>query len=199
MRYVTGGVYAAFVAVITVVLLASLFHSVVEGRAGAQQPTERASDESPGIDAGQIGVRLAAKEQRTARATEGEFAAPGRAAGRCRPSSGDGRGHSGRDGDGGHPGRRHAGGAGAHPGPGRHGHQQRGAVPGHPGAAPARRSGAAGRVGRDPVDPRRGQSDHTRPTTVALIRRPGGSPIQNVSVDSVARVRRARENSQGMA
>ena len=35
-------------------------------RGGAQQPTERASDESPGIDAGQIGVRLAAKEQRTA-------------------------------------------------------------------------------------------------------------------------------------
>ena len=66
MRYVTGGVYAAFVAVITVVLLASLFPSVVEGRAGAQQPQERASDESPGIDAGQIGVRLAAKEQRTA-------------------------------------------------------------------------------------------------------------------------------------
>ena len=66
MRYVTGGVYAAFVAVITVVLLASLFPSVVEGRPGAQQPTERASDESPGIDAGQIGVRLAAKEQRTA-------------------------------------------------------------------------------------------------------------------------------------
>ena len=66
MRYVTGGVYAAFVAVITVVLLASLFPSAVEGRGGAQQPTERASDESPGIDAGQIGVRLAAKEQRTA-------------------------------------------------------------------------------------------------------------------------------------
>ena len=66
MRYITGGVYAAFVAVITVVLLASLFPSAVEGRGGAQQPTERASDESPGIDAGQIGVRLAAKEQRTA-------------------------------------------------------------------------------------------------------------------------------------
>ena len=48
MRYVTGGVYAAFVAVITVVLLASLFPSVVEGRAGAQQPQERASDESAG-------------------------------------------------------------------------------------------------------------------------------------------------------
>ena len=66
MRYITGGVYAAFVAVITVVLLASLFPSAVEGRAVAQQPTERASGESPGIDAGQIGVRLAAKEQRTA-------------------------------------------------------------------------------------------------------------------------------------
>ena len=66
MRYITGGVYAAFVAIITVVLLASLFPSAVEGRAIAQQPTERASDESPRIDAGQIGVRLAAKEQRTA-------------------------------------------------------------------------------------------------------------------------------------
>ena len=66
MRYIAGGVYAAFVAAITVVLLASLFPTAVEGRARAQQPAERASDESPGIDAGQIGVRLGAKAQRTA-------------------------------------------------------------------------------------------------------------------------------------
>ena len=66
MRYIAGGVYQAFVAVITVVLLASLFPAAVEGQARPQQATERASDESSGIDAGQIGVRLGVKAQRTA-------------------------------------------------------------------------------------------------------------------------------------
>ena len=42
MRYIAGGAYEAFVAVITVVLLASLFPAVVEGRARPQQAKERA-------------------------------------------------------------------------------------------------------------------------------------------------------------
>ena len=65
MRYIAGGAYEAFVAAITVVLLASLFPTAVEGRTRAQPPPERASDEVPGIDAGQIGTQLAAKAQRT--------------------------------------------------------------------------------------------------------------------------------------
>jgi hypothetical protein len=66
MHSIVSEVYKAFIAVVTVVLLVAPLTAAVEGRARPQQATERASDESPGIDAGQIGVRLGVKAQRTA-------------------------------------------------------------------------------------------------------------------------------------
>ena len=60
------GVYGAFVAVATVVLLASLFSTFVEGRGCAQQPQPRAGQEVPVTAARQIEAQLEAKAHRTA-------------------------------------------------------------------------------------------------------------------------------------
>ena len=62
----TGGVYGAFVAVATVVLLASLFSAVVEGRGSVQQPQPRAGQEVPVTAGRQIEAQLEAKAHRTA-------------------------------------------------------------------------------------------------------------------------------------
>ena len=117
LRRAPGGV--RFIAVVTVVLLASLLTAADEGQSGAQQPSAQAGGESPGTgrpeDRGAAGRKGAAN----ARATEGELPAPECVAGsRRRSSAGEGRGYRGRAGDGGHPGRRHASSPGAHPGPG---------------------------------------------------------------------------------
>ena len=61
-----GGVYGAFVAVATVVLLASLFSAVVEGRGSVQQPQPRAGQEVPVTAGRQIEAQLEAKAHRTA-------------------------------------------------------------------------------------------------------------------------------------
>ena len=58
-------VYEVFIAIVTVVLLASLFTGTVEGQGRAQQPSAQASSESPGTTDRQIKARLAAKAQRT--------------------------------------------------------------------------------------------------------------------------------------
>ena len=65
MSYVVSEVYEVFIAVVTVVLLASLFTGAVEGQGRAQQPSAQASSESPGTTDRQIKARLAAKAQRT--------------------------------------------------------------------------------------------------------------------------------------
>ena len=65
MSYVVSEVYEVFIAVVTVVLLASLFTAAVEGQGRAQQPSAQASSESPGTTDRQIKARLAAKTQRT--------------------------------------------------------------------------------------------------------------------------------------
>ena len=65
MSYIVSEVYEVFIAVVTVVLLASLFTGAVEGQGRAQQPSAQASSESPGTTDRQIKARLAAKGQRT--------------------------------------------------------------------------------------------------------------------------------------
>ena len=65
MSYVVSEVYEVFIAVVTVVLLTSLFTAAVEGQGRAQQPSAQASSESPGTTDRQIKARLAAKTQRT--------------------------------------------------------------------------------------------------------------------------------------
>ena len=65
MSYIVSEVYEVFIAVVTVVLLASLFTAAVEGQGRAQQPSAQASSESPGTTDRQIKARLAAKAQRT--------------------------------------------------------------------------------------------------------------------------------------
>ena len=65
MSYIVSEVYEVFIAVVTVVLLASLFTGAVEGQGRAQQPSAQASSESPGTTDRQIKARLAAKAQRT--------------------------------------------------------------------------------------------------------------------------------------
>ncbi len=65
MSYVVSEVYEVFIAVVTVVLLASLFTGAVGGQGRAQQPSAQASSESPGTTDRQIKARLAAKAQRT--------------------------------------------------------------------------------------------------------------------------------------
>ena len=65
MSYVVSEVYEVFIAVVTVVLLASRFTAAVEGQGRAQQPSAQASSESPGTTDRQIKARLAAKAQRT--------------------------------------------------------------------------------------------------------------------------------------
>ena len=65
MSYVVSEVYEVFIAVVTVVLLASLFTGAVEGQGRAQQPSAQASSEPPGTTDRQIKARLAAKGQRT--------------------------------------------------------------------------------------------------------------------------------------
>ena len=65
MSYVVSEVYEVFIAIVTVVLLASLFTGAVEGQGRAQQPSAQASSESPGTTDRQIKARLAAKAQRT--------------------------------------------------------------------------------------------------------------------------------------
>ena len=65
MGYIVSEVYEVFIAVVTVVLLASLFTGAVEGQGRAQQPSAQASSESPGTTDRQIKARLAAKAQRT--------------------------------------------------------------------------------------------------------------------------------------
>ena len=65
MSYVVSEVYEVFIAVVTVVLLTSLFTGAVEGQGRAQQPSAQASSESPGTTDRQIKARLAAKAQRT--------------------------------------------------------------------------------------------------------------------------------------
>ena len=65
MSYVVSEVYEVFIAVVTVVLLTSLFTAAVEGQGPAQQPSAQASSESPGTTDRQIKARLAAKTQRT--------------------------------------------------------------------------------------------------------------------------------------
>ena len=81
MNYVVREVYEAFmaasnlrrapkgmrfIAVVTVVLLASLPTAAVKGQDRAQQPSAQASGESSGTDGGQIEAQLAEKAQRTA-------------------------------------------------------------------------------------------------------------------------------------
>ena len=61
-----GEVYGAFVAVATLLLLASLFAAVVEGRGCAQQPQPRAGQEVPVTAGRQIEAQLEAKAHRTA-------------------------------------------------------------------------------------------------------------------------------------
>ena len=65
MSYIVSEVYEVFIAVVTVVLLASLFTGAVEGQGRAQQPSAQASSESPRTTDRQIKARLAAKAQRT--------------------------------------------------------------------------------------------------------------------------------------
>ena len=65
MSYIVSEVYEVFIAVVTVVLLTSLFTGAVEGQGPAQQPSAQASSESPGTTDRQIKARLAAKAQRT--------------------------------------------------------------------------------------------------------------------------------------
>ena len=65
MSYIVSEVYEVFIAVVTVVLLTSLFTAAVEGQGPAQQPSAQASSESPGTTDRQIKARLAAKAQRT--------------------------------------------------------------------------------------------------------------------------------------
>ena len=65
MSYIVSEVYEVFIAVVTVVLLASLFTAAVEGQDRAQQPSVQAGGESPGTANQQIKARLAAKAQRT--------------------------------------------------------------------------------------------------------------------------------------
>ncbi len=65
MSYIVSEVYEVFIAVVTVVLLASLFTGAVEGQGRAQQPSAQASSESPGTTDRQIKARLSAKAQRT--------------------------------------------------------------------------------------------------------------------------------------
>ena len=65
MSYIVSEVYEVFIAVVTVVLLTSLFTGAVEGQGRAQQPSAQASSESPGTTDRQIKARLAAKAQRT--------------------------------------------------------------------------------------------------------------------------------------
>ena len=65
MSYVMSEVYEVFIAIVTVVLLASLFTGAVEGQDRAQQPSAQASSEPPGTTDRQIKARLAAKGQRT--------------------------------------------------------------------------------------------------------------------------------------
>ena len=65
MSYVVSEVYEVFIAIVTVVLLASLFTGAAEGQGRAQQPSAQASSESPGTTDRQIKARLAAKAQRT--------------------------------------------------------------------------------------------------------------------------------------
>ena len=65
MSYIVSEVYEVFIAVVTVVLLTSLFTAAVEGQGPAQQPSAQASSESPGTTDRQIKARLAAKTQRT--------------------------------------------------------------------------------------------------------------------------------------
>ena len=65
MSYIVSEVYEVFIAVVTVVLLASLFTAAVEGQGRAQQPSAQAGSESPGTTDRQIKARLAAKAQRT--------------------------------------------------------------------------------------------------------------------------------------
>ena len=77
MSYVVSEVYEVFIAVVTVVLLASLFTGAVEGQGRAQQPSAQASSESPGTtdaaDQSTVGREGAAN----ARPAEGEFPASG--------------------------------------------------------------------------------------------------------------------------
>ena len=63
LRRAPGGV--RFIAVATVVLLASLLAAAVEGQGRAQQPSAQAGGESPETDGRQIEARLAEKAQRT--------------------------------------------------------------------------------------------------------------------------------------
>ena len=65
MSYIVSEVYEVFIAVVTVVLLTSLFTGAVEGQGRAQQPSAQTSSESPGTTDRQIKARLAAKAQRT--------------------------------------------------------------------------------------------------------------------------------------
>ena len=65
MSYIVSEVNEVFIAIVTVVLLASLFTGAVEGQGRAQQPSAQASSESPGTTDRQIKARLAAKAQRT--------------------------------------------------------------------------------------------------------------------------------------
>ena len=65
MSYIVSEVYEVFIAVVTVVLLTSLFTAAVEGQGPAQQPSAQASSESPGTTDRQIKARLATKTQRT--------------------------------------------------------------------------------------------------------------------------------------
>ena len=65
MSCIVSEVYEVFIAIVTVVLLASLFTGTVEGQGRAQQPSAQASSESPGTTDRQIKARLAAKAQRT--------------------------------------------------------------------------------------------------------------------------------------
>ena len=168
-------VYEVFIAVVTVVLLASLFTGAVEGQGRAQQPSAQASSESPGTTDRQIKARLAAKAQRTPaqRKVSSQLLDARRAAVAARRQA---RGAAPVDElvMGGHPGRRHAGGAGTHPGSGRHGDQQRGAIPGDSGAAPAGSRGKARHARRDPIDPRCRRGGYARPADGDAIRCPDG-------------------------
>ena len=103
MSYIVSEVYEAFmaaadlqrapkgvrfIAMVTVVLLASLYTAAVEGQDRAQQPSVEAGGESPGTANRQIEARLAEKAKPDAGAAEGEFPTPGRAAGSRYPPAG---------------------------------------------------------------------------------------------------------------
>ena len=175
MSYIVSEVYEVFIAVVTVVLLASLFTGAVEGQGRAQQPSAQASSESPGTTDRQIKARLAAKAQRTPaqRKVSSQLLDARRAAVAARRQA---KGEVIEDelvmvdirAD------VTPGGAGTHPGAARHGDQQRGAIPGHSGAAPAGSRGKARHARRDSIHPPRRPGGDARPADGDAIRCPDG-------------------------